>query len=273
MRKLSKIITSTDEEFINIVKNSKTYSECLRNLGFIRVHGGNYTTLKNRIKALNIDISHFKQGHLTPIYKLEDILCEDSPYKGHIRKVILKHNLLPYKCAVCGMGPEWNNKPLTLILDHINGNHTDNRLENLRFICPHCDQQQSTYCGKNKKKYYVSEQHKKSLKTNKQVDNKRVHNNTAHKRCKKVHYCKNCGKELERNRKTGLCSICYNKLQSSKIPQKEELISLIVEGVPFIKIGRMYGVTDNSVRKWCKKYGLPFRRNDIKSLETSTCLT
>ena len=58
-----------------------------------------------------------------------------------------------------------------------------------------------------------------------------------------------------------------------KIPQKEELISLIVEGVPFIKIGRMYGVTDNSVRKWCKKYGLPFRRNDIKSLETSTCLT
>ena len=54
------------------------------------------------------------------------------------------------KCAICGMSPEWNGKPLVFILDHIDGHASNNRRENLRMICPNCDSQLDTYKSKNK---------------------------------------------------------------------------------------------------------------------------
>jgi 5-methylcytosine-specific restriction endonuclease McrA len=61
----------------------------------------------------------------------------------------VKENRLEYKCANCGI-KEWNNLPLSLQLDHINGVNNDHRLENLRFLCPNCHSQTDTYSGKNK---------------------------------------------------------------------------------------------------------------------------
>lgn len=62
--------------------------------------------------------------------------------------------------------------------------------------------------------------------------------------------------------KSKMCNECYKKEQVKNIPSKEELKSLIYT-LPFTKIGEMYGVTDNAVRKWCKKYDLPYRKKDI----------
>ena len=53
-------------------------------------------------------------------------------------------------CAICGCKPEWNGKPLVFILDHINGDASDNHRENLRMICPNCDTQLPTFKSKNK---------------------------------------------------------------------------------------------------------------------------
>jgi hypothetical protein len=53
------------------------------------------------------------------------------------------------KCEICEIGNEWNGKPLTLQLDHINGIHLDNRIENLRILCPNCHSQTATFCGRN----------------------------------------------------------------------------------------------------------------------------
>lgn len=66
-----------------------------------------------------------------------------------VKRYILRNNLLPYECVLCGMGPEWNGKPITLQLDHINGINNDHRLENLRILCPNCHSQTDTFAGKN----------------------------------------------------------------------------------------------------------------------------
>jgi len=74
---------------------------------------------------------------------------EDYATRSGVRRVIIKDGLLPYECSECGIN-EWNNKELSLHLDHINGKNGDHRLENLRFLCPNCHSQTETYTGKNK---------------------------------------------------------------------------------------------------------------------------
>jgi 5-methylcytosine-specific restriction endonuclease McrA len=65
---------------------------------------------------------------------------------------VLKENVIKYQCAECGMFDKWNGKKIILQLDHINGVNNDNRVENLRFLCPNCHSQTKTYSGKNRNK-------------------------------------------------------------------------------------------------------------------------
>lgn len=79
-------------------------------------------------------------------------LVENSPHgRSIVKRFIIKNNLIEYKCEQCKCDPIWNNKKLVLVLDHINGINNDNRIENLRFLCPNCNSQMDTFCGKNKK--------------------------------------------------------------------------------------------------------------------------
>lgn len=82
--------------------------------------------------------------------KDEDVFVENSDYaRHHIKKRVIEQNMIPYQCSICSIGPEWNNKPMTLILDHANGINNDNRITNLRFVCSNCDSQLPTYKSKN----------------------------------------------------------------------------------------------------------------------------
>lgn len=79
-------------------------------------------------------------------------------------------------------------------------------------------------------------------------------------------FCKNCGKQITKNTKTGLCYKCWSDKYNKKVldrPSKEELIRLLKQ-YNFVKVGKMYGVTDNAVRKWCKKYGISSKAADYK---------
>ena len=80
---------------------------------------------------------------------------EDYATRAAVRNLILRENLIKYKCFECGLGDEWNGSKISLHLDHINGMSGDHRLENLRFLCPNCHSQTKTYAGKNKTTTYA----------------------------------------------------------------------------------------------------------------------
>lgn len=152
----NKIYKLSDEQFVELLKKSSTISEVLFKLGYtVKGNSWGYSQVKRRMDDLNLDYSTFK-GKSSVIkttklnnVKKEDILKENCKHQRTVlRRYVIKNNLIPYKCAICGC-TEWQGKTLSLELDHINGINNDNRLENLRFLCPNCHSQTSTYGSRN----------------------------------------------------------------------------------------------------------------------------
>jgi hypothetical protein len=73
-------------------------------------------------------------------------------YQSRVRRMVLRYQLLPYECAICDSEPVWRGAPITLVLDHKNGDPSDHRLENLRFVCPNCESQLPTHGSRNRKR-------------------------------------------------------------------------------------------------------------------------
>lgn len=157
MKRKSKVYSISNNEFIKLVKESYSYSDILRELGLGTVGGSSTDILKERIKELNIDTSHFSRNRSINrnkiIKPLEEIMVKNSSYKNltSLKKRIIKEGILDYRCSICGNVGIWNDKDLVLVLDHINGDNTDHRKENFRFLCPNCNSQMDTFAGKNKK--------------------------------------------------------------------------------------------------------------------------
>ena len=153
-------ILSNKQLLEDTIKSCFSRKETLNKLGFTS-YSGNYKTLNSYIEKYNIDISHFLKasgfikGHeFNKKYNLEDIFIEN--FKGHLtgsnlKKHLYDNNLKTHVCELCGQDENWKTGKLSFILDHINGTHSDNRIENLRIICPNCDSTLPTYMGRNNK--------------------------------------------------------------------------------------------------------------------------
>ena len=165
----NKIYKLTDNEFIDLVKSSLNISEVLFKLGYTTAgNSWGYGQVKQRMKDLKLSGADFR-GKTAIVNRTkslevnpEKLFSENSKHTRRVlRTHIIRHNLLPYVCACCGI-KEWNGKTLSLELDHINGINNDNRLENLRFLCPNCHSQTSTYGAKNRQlqesKYDIPEE-------------------------------------------------------------------------------------------------------------------
>ena len=150
---INKINELSDTEFTELIRNSTNIKEVLFKLGYSTIgNSWGYSQIKERMLILNLTPYDFKGKSVLSTPQSKSIKTEDL-FKGKyprsvIRRRIIKEKLLPYKCAICGID-SWNGKVLSLELDHINGINSDNRLENLRFLCPNCYSQTSTYGSKN----------------------------------------------------------------------------------------------------------------------------
>jgi len=149
------------------VAGGRSVADTLRALGRVPA-GGNYRTVRLAIRRLGLDTSHWqrigwRRGCSTPVVQarpLDAVLVRNSSCtcRRSLKRRLVKAGLLTYSCALCGLS-DWRGRALSLDLDHINGDDTDNRLENLRFLCPNCHSQTPTYCGRNigKQPWRVSE--------------------------------------------------------------------------------------------------------------------
>jgi Zn finger protein HypA/HybF involved in hydrogenase expression len=145
----------TNEQLVEAVKISSDLTEVIRKLG-LRVAGGNHKSIRYWINEYKLDTSHWntdtqlaglrKQHKRLPENDIEIFTLNSSFSQSSIRR--RAKIALEYKCQWCSVGTEYNKKPLTLQLDHINGDRTDNRKENLRWLCPNCHSQTETYVGR-----------------------------------------------------------------------------------------------------------------------------
>ena len=138
---------SSKEDLEKAVKLAKTKLDVL-NFFNLKNSGGSYKTLNKYIKLYNIDISHFNQLLFHHKIDIKNILVENSTYSSsnHLKDRLYNEGLKERKCEKCGQDENWNGERMSLILDHINGINDDNRLENLRIVCPNCNATLPTHC-------------------------------------------------------------------------------------------------------------------------------
>ena len=223
-------------EIRKAVNESSSYREVLRKLN-IPTSGNNGATLKRRIKEYGISTAHFTfhPKQLKTKKPVEAYLSENTHItSSKLKEKLFSSGLKENKCEICG-ADTWLGKRLICQLHHINGDNTDNRLENLQILCPNCHSQTDSYCGQ------------------------------ANAKEKEVHYCQDCGRELK-SKNSVYCLSCASKRKKKIEVTKEELLRVLKETGNRLQASKHFGVSETTIRKWCKRFDLPEKSKDLKKL-------
>ena len=223
-------------EIRKAVNESSSYREVLRKLN-IPTSGNNAATLKRKIKEYGISTAHFtfhskrlKARKPVEVYLSKNTHIASSKLKEKLISSGLKEN----KCELCGLD-SWFGKRLVCQLHHINGDNTDNRIENLQILCPNCHSQTDNYCGQ------------------------------ANAQEKVKYYCQDCGREIK-SKNSKYCLSCAAKRKKKVDVTKEELVRVLKETGNRLQASKVFGVSESTIRKWCKRFDLPSKAKDLKKI-------
>ena len=242
MRKKKNPIWFIKKEYLqDLLNNKNSLSDVLRSLNLDikgcsgalirRIKEDNLCTKKLEINRNNQRLIHIKTIQVAR--PLNEICVENSTYsRVNLKAKLIKLGILKYECYECKLS-EWRGKKICLQIDHINGTNNDHRIENLRLLCPNCHSQTNTYAGKNK---------------NLELDK---NGNVIKKKANPTHYCGICNKACF----SALCAKCHHQSQRKFEVSKEEL-ELLIKKFPMTYIGKMFGVSDNAIRKRAKLLGI-----------------
>lgn len=251
----------TEEQLKEAVKTSHSKAEVLRKLG-VMLSGGNYKTLDTAVDHFKLNTDHFtgqgwnKGGSYGPKRPIEDYLSgKVGITSNNLKKRLLREGLKEHKCEKCLLS-EWMGEPIPIQLDHINGDHKNNRIENLRILCPNCHAQTDNYCGKNIREGRRDQNHCVDCNTEIAYRSTRCHPCAVKHRWERKDpnkKCVDCQKTITKGRSR--CKSCAGKQQPNKIrwPSSRELI-LMVKEFSYSEVGKRLGVSDNAVRKRIKNH-------------------
>ena len=223
----------SEEEARVAVAAARSHFDAMVRLG-VRPAGGNHATLKKYLALWGISTDHFDRGARPPTREalpLEEVLVEGSNYeRKRLKRRHVEEGLKRLRCEMCGQGETWRGLRMGLILDHVNGVWNDNRLENLRFLCPNCNATLDTHCGRKNKRTVVDRE------------------------------CGYCGERFSpKYAKQRFCSrpcgVRHNApaLHRVERPPYDQLLAEIA-ATSHSAVGRKYGVSDNASRKCVRAY-------------------
>jgi hypothetical protein len=248
------------------VKEINSITKLIELLG-LKLNGGNYRLLKQRIRQHEISTDHFTGPGWSKGLTKEtsesvrktwiksrtpdgEVFCINSGFSpSKLKKRLLELNW-KNECNICGLY-EWMGNPITLHVDHINGISGDNRLENLQIICPNCHQQTETWGNKNGSvvKLVSTERLGRSAEMHESSSLSTPTNNC-------IDCSGNCSK---RSKRCKSCEAIRKNGTTRKRVSKEQLIEDLDTIKTYVGIGKKYGVSDVSIKKWCKFYELTYK--------------
>lgn len=232
------------------IEHATCRADALRLLGYA-VKSANYRTVKGWAARWNIATDHFdpnagrRRASRTRTTPLDEVLVEGSTYaRGKLKERLLGAGLKKPRCELCGQDERWNGRQMSLVLDHINGVSNDNRLDNLRIVCPNCAATLDTHCGRNLPRERTCPGCNQTF----------APRHIRHRYCSTgcwgtVHATLARGVPLPTLRKVPRPS--YNELMAD------------VQSMSFLAVGRKYGVSDNAVRKWIRSYEAQAERERV----------